>query len=56
MSHRLDRMIENWKKLKQEEGVRQPARRPTNWWPWWSPAPAPLNHRSERWRRLAKWK
>jgi len=26
MSNRLDRMIENWKKLKQEEGVRQPAK------------------------------
>ena len=26
MSHRLDRMIENWKKLKQEEGMRQPAK------------------------------
>ncbi len=26
MSNRLDRMIENWKKLKQEQSVRQPAK------------------------------
>jgi hypothetical protein len=26
MSNRLDRIIENWKKLKQEQSVRQPAK------------------------------